>query len=265
MSQTFCILLAINEENIQWAKTHYPQFWNENLGNKKRTSFLLSRALLLHTLKTYYHIAELPKISYNQHQKPFFESCDIAFNLTHSQDFIGLMISSQTTSLGIDIEAIIPRKNFLGLLQRTFATAEIEWILQTKNHDKNREIINLAAIKNHPPLNNDEMIRFFLLWSAKEAYLKADGRGLQGLSSLSLDPKRSIMSGDLQEGSLLLTTLSVQGTKSLNSLALYLPNNLHPDLNIQMLTMRSHLQAVYAPLSIKWDYELLENDALSSS
>ena len=260
MSQTYCILLSINEENIEWAKTHYPQFWNEDLGDKKRTSFLLSRALLLQTLKTYYNISELPKISYNQHQKPCFESSNIAFNLTHSQNFIGLIISSQTTTLGIDIEAIIPRRNFLGLLQRTFTTPETQWILQREQS----ETIELLKTKNHLTLNNDEMIRFFLLWSAKEAYLKADGRGLQGLNTLCLNPKRSTMSGDLNKGTLLLTTLSVADTEALNSIALYLPHNLLADLSIQTLAITSHHQAIYRPLSIKWDFQLLESDSLPS-
>lgn len=264
MSQTYCILLSINEENIEWAKTHYPQFWNEDLGDKKRTSFLLSRALLLQTLKTYYNISELPKISYNQHQKPCFESSNIAFNLTHSQNFIGLIISSQTTTLGIDIEAIIPRRNFLGLLQRTFTTPETQWILQSESHDQSIDIREFSQIKNHPPLNNDEMIRFFLLWSAKEAYLKADGRGLQGLNTLCLNPKRSTMSGDLNKGTLLLTTLSVADTEALNSIALYLPHSLLADLSIQTLAITSHHQAIYRPLSIKWDFQLLESDSLPS-
>lgn len=260
MSQTYCILLSINEANIEWAKTHYPQFWNEDLGDKKRTSFLLSRALLLQTLKTYYNISELPKISYNQHQKPYFDSSNIAFNLTHSQNFIGLIISSQTTTLGIDIEAIIPRRNFLGLLQRTFTTPETQWILQREQS----ETIELLKTKNHLTLNNDEMIRFFLLWSAKEAYLKADGRGLQGLNTLCLNPKRSAMSGDLNKGALLLTTLSVADTEALNSIALYLPHNLLADLSIQTLAITSHHQAIYRPLSIKWDFQLLESDSLPS-
>lgn len=260
MSQTYCILLKIDDESQQWAKQHYPQFWDQNLGNKKRTSFLLSRALLLHTLKTYYHISELPEIIYNQHQKPIFKTCDISFNLTHSTDFVGLVISSEPTSLGIDIESIIPRRNFSGLLQRTFTSQESCWILNTTE----THFAEIVQAQQNPPFNYHEMIRFFLLWSAKEAYLKADGRGLQGLNTLHLNPQQSSMNGDLENGSLMLTTLTASdANETLSSLALYLPNHLLTSLSIQSLSITNHYQAIYRPLPISWRYQLLENNKSS--
>lgn len=260
MTPTYTIILSINDESVQWAKTHYPQFWDQNLGNKKRISFLLSRALLLHTLKTYYQITDLPEIIYNQHQKPIFKTGDIHFNLTHSSEFVGLIMSSQSSDLGIDIESIIPRRNFLGLLQRTFSSQEISWILKTTEID----FAERVQAQDHSPLKDDEMVRFFLLWSAKEAYLKADGRGLQGLNTLHLNPQLSTMDGDLENGSLLLTTLTAENaTETLSSLALYLPNHLLSSLSIQSLTITNHYQAIYNPLSISWRYQLLENNKSS--
>lgn len=260
MSDTYCILLQINAESEQWAKTHYPQFWNPNLGNKKRTSYLLSRALLLHTLQTVYQISQLPEMHYNAHQKPTFKGLDMAFNITHSADFVGLIISSEPIALGIDIEAIIARRNFLGLLKRTFSPAEIEWIL--KSSETSVETLLQAGSKF--TLHSDEMIRFFLLWSAKEAYLKADGRGLQGLNTLHLNPQQSRMNGDLNNGSLLLTTLTAHhANESLSSLALYLPNNKLTGLSIQSLSITHNHQALYRPLPISWRYQLLEDNRSS--
>lgn len=257
MSQTYCILLTIDDLSLQWAKTHYPQFWEPHLGNKKRTSYLLSRALLMYTLEKYYHITQLPEIVYNQHQKPVFKSCDIAFNLTHSTNFVGLIISSETDTLGIDIESIIPRKNFLGLLQRTFETQEINWILKTNK----AQFADIIKADHTFTLKDDEMVRFFLLWSAKEAYLKADGRGLQGLNTLNLNPQASTMNGDLKNGSLLLTTLAAVNTNhTLSSLALYLPSYLLPKLTIQNLSITNHHQAINQSLSINWLYQLIEDN-----
>lgn len=256
MSQTYCILLEINEGSLQWAKTYYSQFWEPHLGNKKRTSYLLSRALLLHTLEKYYQIKQLPEIIYNQHQKPIFKSSDITFNLTHSTDFVGLVISSESCALGIDIESIMPRRNFLGLLQRTFEPQEICWILKTTK----TQFANIIQAQQPLTLKEDEMVRFFLLWSAKEAYLKADGRGLQGLNTLHLSPQLSTMDGDLENGSLLLTTLAATSTNHLSSLALYLPNQLLPKLSIQTLAITNHYQTINHPLSINWHYHLIENN-----
>lgn len=261
MSKTHCILLKIDDESLQWAKTHYPQFWDPSLGNKKRTSYLLSRALLLHTLKTYYHMTQLPEIIYHQHQKPAFKDCDITFNLTHSTHFVGLIISTEATSLGIDIETIIPRRNFEGLLKRTFSPLEIQWILKITD---SQLATLMQADDPQRLLQTDEMIRFFLLWSAKEAYLKADGRGLQGLNSLHLNLQQSTMNGDLNNGSLLITTLTAYDTnETLSSLALYLPTNILSGISIQSLSITPCHQALYRPLSISWRYQLLEDNASS--
>lgn len=251
MNPVYAVLLEINDENIQWAKTHYPQFWNIHLGNKKRTSYLLSRALLLHTLKSYYQIHQLPEISYNDHQKPIFTNCNISFNLTHSNDYVGLVISSGSIPLGIDIEAIQPRRNFSGLLNRTFQPTEIEWILEKK-----------WDVSTHPTLtlNDDEITRFFLLWSAKEAYLKADGRGLQGLHSITLNPMQSTMKGDLDNGVLLLSTLCFdEATKSPNSFALYVPSKSFCNISLQILSISSQPQPHFLSMPITWKIKMCED------
>lgn len=255
MTKVHCLFLPINETTQQWAKAHYPQFWQQNLGEKKRTSYLLSRALLLHTLTTYYQLTQLPEMSYNSHQKPAFKNSNIRFNLTHSSDFVGLIITDESIDIGIDIERIVPRRNFSGLLQRTFTPIEIEWILQSST-TPSHPFTHRESTQN---LQIDEQIRFFLLWSAKEAYLKADGRGLQGLSSLLLNPQQSSMNGDLKDGLLLLATLTAANAlQSLNSLALYLPSHKLSELSIQTLAITDSLQARYHPLSISWRYQLLE-------
>ncbi|MHC5225068.1 4'-phosphopantetheinyl transferase family protein [Ignatzschineria sp. LJL83] len=252
MNPVYAVVLEINDENIQWAKTHYPQFWNIDLGNKKRTSYLLSRALLLHTLQSYFQIHQLPEISYNDHQKPIFTNCDISFNLTHSNDYVGLIISSGSIPLGIDIEAIQPRRNFSGLLNRTFQPEEIEWILERKWDISTNPNLDLTP---------DEITRFFLLWSAKEAYLKADGRGLQGLHSIVLNPMQSTMKGDLNHGALLLSTLSFAETaKKPNSLALYLPSERSSHFSLQILSISSLLQSNYLPIPITWQVTMLEEE-----
>ena len=248
MNQARFILLEIDTAAIDWAKTHYPQFWQENLGNKKRTSYLLSRALLLHTLKTYYGVSVLPEMIYNQHQKPRFENLSISFNLTHSETFIGLIIAPGNVPLGIDIESIKPRKNFAGLLTRTFKPAEIKWILRQETLPQQGAEL--------PTLHTDAMTRFFLLWSAKEAYLKADGRGLQGLDTLSIYPQEQMIRGDLSEGSLRIATLSHHRNPDHSSLALYLPNDLFSHLTIESLSIKNTEDFLYSSLLISWSLSL---------
>ncbi|WP_026879515.1 4'-phosphopantetheinyl transferase superfamily protein [Ignatzschineria larvae DSM 13226] len=212
-------LLNVDEATIDWAHKNYPQFFNEKLRGKRQISYLLSRALLLHVLQNYYDFKILPELAYSAHGKPYFPTCNISFNLTHTDQFLGLLITRGNHPLGIDIETIKPRRNFAGLLQKTFSITEIQWILGLTEQPA-------LPLQKNLTLSPEAIERFFLLWSAKEAYLKADGRGLQALHTLLLKPKHQIMQGDLQEGTLLLQTLNHQRSATKSAFALYLPTSM---------------------------------------
>lgn len=251
MPIAIAILLEINADSIKWAETHYPEFIDQTLGEKRRTTYLLSRALLLHTLQNNFDpsLTTIPDCIYNEHQKPIFKAYPVSFNITHSSHFIGLIMLSGDVPIGIDIEMIKVRKNFDGLLHRSFKQREISWILQ-QNH-------LLLDAKNHH-LSKEEMVRFFLLWSAKEAYLKADGRGFQGLNSLVLDPDNNIMQGDLKEGILFTSTLPLNKETAHSSFALYLPAQYENILKLQYLSIKDN-QARSIAHNPQWQLCLQEN------
>ena len=253
MSHTQCILLKISPDAIRWAETHYPQFINPMLGPKKQVTFLLSRALLLNTLQRYYdpNITEIPEFAYNEHRKPIFKSHNISFNITHSSLFVALIMTKGHVPIGIDIEQIQPRKNFAGLLKRSFNQNETQWILNQPNTFS-------PNTKNHP-LTSEEMVRFFLLWSAKEAYLKADGRGFQGLNSLVLNPKKKYMQGDLRNGVMLLTTLPHSSNPQHSSFAIYLPHQLKDNLLIQQLSFNQN-QVLFSIFEHPWQLHFFDQD-----
>lgn len=209
-------LLNVDDSTIDWAEKNYPQFFNEKLRGKRQISYLLSRALLLHVLQNYYDFDILPELAYSIHGKPYFPTCNISFNLTHTDHFLGLLITKGNHPLGIDIETIKQRRNFAGLLQKTFSITETQWILGLTEQP-------VLPLQKNLTLSPEAIERFFLLWSAKEAYLKADGRGLQALRTLRLNPKHQKMQGDLQEGTLLLQTLTHQRSATKSAFALYLP------------------------------------------
>ncbi len=250
MINMHCLLLEITPESTQWAKREFPQFLNPMLGVKKQTTYLLSRALLLYTLQKYYDpsLTAIPEITYNNHLKPIFKDTDISFNLTHSSEFVALIITQGHHSVGIDIETIKPRKNFEGLLNRSFKPPESSWIL-------NQTPKNSSETKNHP-LSHEEMVRFFLLWSAKEAYLKADGRGFQGLDSLVLLPEKKQIQGDLYDGIMLLTTLPHLSNLMHSSFAIYLPYSLKEHLSIKKVTFNQY--PVITSLSLDWLLQLYD-------
>lgn len=105
------------------------------------------------------HFAEGP------HGKPFLRGLANAphFNLSHTRGLAVIAIS-QPHELGVDTEASDRPVNALELARRVFTP---------------REIATLEPLEG-PPLTE----RFFRYWTAKEAFLKATGRGL------ALDPRK---------------------------------------------------------------------------
>ena len=107
----------------------------------------------------------------NQNGKPFIK-CEnqnsglkaVHFNLSHSGDYAMCVIGDNP--VGCDVERV--RKIDLKLADRFFAPLEIELI-------------------RSQPSNESQINTFFRLWTLKESYIKALGKGLSlGLDSFSI-------------------------------------------------------------------------------
>ena len=79
------------------------------------------------------------------------------FNLSHTDGF-AICVTGRVRHLGVDVENMNRRTSYQDLAQRFFAPSESEYIR------------NLS-----PSLQREA---FFRIWTLKEAYIKADGRGL---------------------------------------------------------------------------------------
>ena len=133
---------------------------------QSRNEFIFSRwtlrNILSHFTKT--KPSELC-FSYSKYGKPriiFPENSGIEFNVSHSKDFLAVAISD-STPIGIDIEYQDPDTDILELSRIVHTESQIENII---SHDQSEQISH-----------------FFDLWTAKEAYIKAIGKGF------SFDPK----------------------------------------------------------------------------
>lgn len=86
--------------------------------------------------------------------KPYLiEHPEIHFNISHCNEIVACMIG--TTDVGIDIEEMKPFSN--GVIKKVCSMEEQEFIWQSDEPEK----------------------YFFKLWTLKESYIKAVGRGLQ--------------------------------------------------------------------------------------
>jgi 4'-phosphopantetheinyl transferase len=107
------------------------------------------------------------RIERNAHGKPFLTDAALQFNLSHSGGALLIAISA-TQALGVDLEGGGRERNYLDIAERFFSPDEA------------------AMLGRLDPARRRD--RFVQLWSAKEAVLKALGRGIAfGLDRLSFE------------------------------------------------------------------------------
>jgi 4'-phosphopantetheinyl transferase len=97
---------------------------------------------------------ELPIIE-GDHGKPALAGGEIEFNASHSGDLVALAFA-RATPVGIDVERLRKMHDPLGIARRFFSEAELAFV-------ENAEDIAAA---------------FFTVWTAKEAIVKASGKGI---------------------------------------------------------------------------------------
>lgn len=151
--ESYQALLCV-EERARMQRFIYP---------KHRHQFLLTRALVRTVLAEYLD-AVLPEelvFTKNSYGKPSIDCGDalppIQYNLSHTEGLIVLAVSAEK-EVGVDVEAFSRKADILKLAQRYFSPSEVE---------------ELMALDS-----NEHQKRFFDLWTLKEAYIKACGKGL---------------------------------------------------------------------------------------
>ncbi len=114
---------------------------------------------------------ELLRIHRTPYGKPYLPDFpDISFNMSHTENKAAIAVGYRC-QLGIDIETCKPRTNLAGLANKCFGEEEKRyWQLLP-------ETLNL--------------LEFYRLWTRKEAFVKATGRGIAlGLSDCVIHPHR---------------------------------------------------------------------------
>ncbi len=136
----------------------------EALAAPIRQQFILSRGLLRGLLGHYLGCEPTSlQFDYGPHGKPSLAHSPWQFNLSHGGDL--LLYAIAPYPIGIDVEPMRPRA-MAKLAQRWFQPQEA------------------AAILALPPAQ--QQAAFFATWTRKEAYLKATGEGLAGLSQVEV-------------------------------------------------------------------------------
>ena len=111
-------------------------------------------------------------IAYDNNKKPYLHGDPLYFNISHTRDSFAIILSEQFR-VGIDLEKVDMNIDFNSILRKYFSSQEREFILE---------------------LPDDSRDRFFLLWTRKEALLKAIGSGITSdLSNIEVLMKDNIL------------------------------------------------------------------------
>tara|TARA_B100000614_G_scaffold241208_1_gene242164 strand:+ start:1158 stop:1886 length:729 start_codon:yes stop_codon:yes gene_type:complete len=141
-------------DHIKLSISSYQRF-NQYIHPHHQYHYLL-RSLLLKELLSKYTHQERKNIGFklNEYKKPFLdESYQLFFNMSYSEQ-AGLVGVSRLQDIGVDIERLKPLEDIPSLLDCFAWPKEKEWVLDAS------------------PLH-----RFYVLWTAKEALVKAMGTG----------------------------------------------------------------------------------------
>ena len=133
---------------------------------RHRERFIISTGLLRALLGKYLDCRpESIQISRTLQGKPFlpaaFSPAPITFNLSHSRDAV-LFAVRLREPVGIDVEYMRDNLDFIALAERFLSVQEY------------RTVSSLSGAQ--------QKAAFYTCWTRKEAYLKATGKGLAGLS-----------------------------------------------------------------------------------
>lgn len=152
--------------------------------DRMRTVFadFLARQLLSEVLKK---PPQAIRFAYTPLGKPLLADGSYHFNISHSEDMVVACVND--APVGIDIEKINDINPKIAL--RFFAPAELLYLFGHEPKDADLEKI----------LSPDARLRFFEIWTAKEAYLKRSGEGMTHVKTVDttvLNFKRHLLPND---------------------------------------------------------------------
>lgn len=143
-----------------------------------KNRFIICRSILKYLLSMHARMdVEHVKIDYLANKKPYLPSHpSLFFNVSHSENYALIAIANRP--IGIDIEYINENFNFTPLLHDIFNDTEVSFIKKSQD-------------KRHA---------FYSLWTRKEAFVKALGKGIDDdfLKTPSLDGLHYLNTSDVE-------------------------------------------------------------------
>ena len=125
---------------------------------EQKARFVISRGVLRHLLADYLSVSpESIEFDSGMFGKPVVIGHELQFNVSHSGDCL-LVAISRRAQIGVDVEVVRSRYNLSALARRCLAEREFGFWMELSEDLKETE--------------------FYRFWVAKEAFVKAVGRGV---------------------------------------------------------------------------------------
>lgn len=122
-------------------------------------------------LSEYCHTAEERIVSKTgEHGKPYAVGC-AEFNISHSGNMIVCAVADNP--VGIDVELIKPINP--GIVRKLCTESDNRYIYEKNSPNETDEF------------SDEQLYRFYEVWTAKEAYFKCIGTGIKNLKSISFE------------------------------------------------------------------------------
>lgn len=136
---------------------------------RARQRYVITRGVLRQVLSRYLSLeAKALCFELGCFGKPYLAGIGLHFNLSHSDDTLLLAVCN-FADIGVDLEVIKPRHHLENLVERCFSPRESAYW--------------------HALSGEERLQVFFRLWTKKEAFVKAVGRGLAlGLAQCEFEP-----------------------------------------------------------------------------
>ena len=114
----------------------------------------------------------------SENGKPYLESPDCHFNISHSGDMVALAVNSEHP-VGIDIEKIKPVS--ARIAKRVFSEEDSRFVFES------------SVIPDGQLEDREALLRFFKVWTYKEAFVKMTGEGISdNIKNYSYDENNCI-------------------------------------------------------------------------
>jgi len=150
----------INNVSTYW---EYLSIQEKIKASKYYTEYLSKKYIISHGILRYilsFYTKQHPQkieFNYNEYGKPFLKNSNIQFNISHSHNMVSYIIALNYR-VGIDIELHDKNLNIEDVAALVLTTDEYKYLSSLKSRDKLRI--------------------FYILWTKKEALVKAIGQGL---------------------------------------------------------------------------------------